>query len=96
MDLSSWPVTLIGSVAAFCTTVAFVPQVVRVWRLGSAEDISLTTFSVFSLGMAVWMVYGFLIDSLPVILANGITLVLALMIVALKLHYDRLRRRSVG
>ncbi|HTT44987.1 MAG TPA: SemiSWEET transporter [Thermoplasmata archaeon] len=81
--------TLVGYVAAICTTGAFVPQVLRVWRLQSAQDISLTTFLVFSLGTVVWLVYGLLIDSLPVILANGVTLALALTIVALKLNFDR-------
>jgi MtN3 and saliva related transmembrane protein len=89
MGFSPWAITLVGSIAAFCTTAAFVPQVVRVVRLRSAGDISLTTFSVFGCGMAIWMFYGFLIDSLPVILANGVTLVLALILVVLKLRYDR-------
>jgi MtN3 and saliva related transmembrane protein len=88
--------TLVGYVAAVCTTGAFVPQVVRVWRLQSAQDISLTTFLVFSLGTAVWMVYGLLIDSLPVILANSVTLALALTIVALKLNYDRKAHRPAA
>lgn len=94
MVLSLSVATLVGSVAAFFTTAAFVPQVVRVWRLRSAEDISLTTFLVFSVGMAVWLVYGLLIDSIPVILANGATLVLALTIVALKLNFDRRAQRT--
>jgi len=89
MDLPSWTTTLVGSVAALLTTAAFVPQVVRVLRLKSAQDISLTTFLVFSAGMAIWTVYGFLIDSVPVILANTVTLILALTIVVLKLSYER-------
>ena len=84
--------TLVGSVAAVCTTGAFVPQVVKVWRLKSAEDISLATFLVFAVGTAVWLVYGYLISSIPVILANGVTLVIALTIVGLKLNYDRVAR----
>ena len=88
MDLSSWT-TVVGSVAAICTTAAFVPQVVRVIRLRSAQDISLATFLVFSVGMAIWAVYGFLIDSIPVILANTVTLMLALTIVVLKVSYAR-------
>jgi MtN3 and saliva related transmembrane protein len=81
--------TLVGFVAAVCTTGAFVPQVVRVWRLKSAGEISLTTFSVFAFGTFVWLIYGWLIGSVPVILANAVTLVLALTIVLLKLNYDR-------
>jgi MtN3 and saliva related transmembrane protein len=74
-----------------CTTGAFVPQVVRVWRLKRADEISLVTFLAFAVGTSVWLVYGFLIDSIPVIVANGVTLVLALTIVVLKLSYDRTR-----
>lgn len=84
---------LVGAVAAACTTGAFVPQVVRVWRLKSAGEISLTTFSAFAFGTLVWLVYGLLIDSVPVILANAVTLVLSLTIVFLKLNYDRAARR---
>lgn len=86
---------LVGSVAAVCTTGAFVPQVVRVWRLKAADEISLATFSLFAAGTSVWLAYGLLIDSFPVIAANVVTLVLALAIVSLKLRYDRgSRRRS--
>ena len=91
-----WSTLLIGSAAAICTTGAFVPQVLRVRRLRSAGEISLTTFLVFSVGTATWLAYGLLIGSLPVILANSATLVLALAMVYLKLDYDRGSRRSAG
>jgi len=94
MAFPPWTPTLVGSVAAVCTTGAFVPQVVRVWRLKSAGEISLTTFSVFALGTLVWLIYGLLIGSIPVVLANGVTLVLALTIVMLKVTYDRNERRE--
>lgn len=84
-----WVVNLIGSSAAICTTLAFVPQLVRVYRRKSARDISLITFLVFSVGVFLWLVYGLFIHSLPVIIANGATLVLALAILFLKLVYDR-------
>jgi MtN3 and saliva related transmembrane protein len=96
MDLAPSTITLVGSIAAFCTTAAFVPQVIRVVRLRSAKDISLTTFLVFSFGLAVWAAYGFLIDSVPVILANIVTLALALTIVVLKLNYERASHRSLS
>jgi MtN3 and saliva related transmembrane protein len=84
MTLAIATAALIGYVAATCTTGAFVPQVVRVWRLKSAREISFTTFLVFSVGTTAWLVYGFQIASLPVILANAVTLVLSLMILGLK------------
>lgn len=94
MDLPAWAVTLVGSVAAICTTAAFVPQVIRVWRLRRADEISLVTFLVFAFGTLVWLVFGLLIGSLPIILANGVTLVLAWMIVILKLSYERTPRAT--
>lgn len=81
--------TQIGMLAALCTTVAFVPQLLRVWRLRSARDISLTMFLVFSLGVFLWLLYGILIHSIPVILANGATLALSLAILSLKVRFDR-------
>jgi MtN3 and saliva related transmembrane protein len=89
MDLSPWVVTLVGSTAAVCTTVAFVPQIVRVWRLRRAEEISSATFLLFSVGTLVWLAYGVLLSSWPIILANGATLGLALAILALKIYWDR-------
>jgi MtN3 and saliva related transmembrane protein len=82
------PVNTIGLIAAFSTTTAFVPQLLRVWRLKSARDISLHMFLLFSFGEVMWLVYGLLIRSTPVILANIVTLALALAILALKLRYE--------
>ena len=96
MTFTTWLPTLIGVVAAFCTTGAFVPQVIRVWRLKRADEISLATFLLFSVGTLVWLVYGLLIGSLPVIGANSVTMVLALTILVLKLSYDRGARPIVA
>jgi len=78
-----------GFVAAFCTTAAFVPQLVRVVRLKSARDISLRMFLLFSLGVALWLVYGIRLRSWPMIASNSVTLGLSLSILFLKLKYDR-------
>ena len=88
--LPLWIANLIGSCAAVCTTIAFVPQLVRVYRRKTARDISLSMFLVFSVGELLWFLYGIFIHSFPVILANAVTLALALSILALKLRYDRL------
>jgi MtN3 and saliva related transmembrane protein len=87
--LSPAAVNLIGTLAAICTTISFVPQLVRVWRLRSAREISLMMFLVFSIGVFLWLVYGVYIGSGPVILANAVTLALSLAILALKLRFDR-------
>ena len=78
----------IGSTAAVCTTVSFLPQLVRVWRRKSAADISLVMFLLFSFGVACWLVYGIGIGSGPITAANAVTLALALAILTLKLRYD--------
>jgi MtN3 and saliva related transmembrane protein len=79
----------IGWLAAVGTTVSFVPQLVRVWRLRSAREISLITFLVFSVGVFLWLLYGIFAHSMPIILANGITLAISLAILALKIRFDR-------
>jgi len=79
----------IGSLAAVCTTISFVPQLLRVWRRKSAADISLTMFLFFSFGVACWLVYGLGIGSAPITAANTATLTLALAILILKLRFDR-------
>jgi len=85
---SHWPLDLIGSAAALSTTVSFLPQIFRVWQRKSARDISLTMFLLFSFGLVCWLVYGIGIGSMPIIVANVVTLTLALAILALKLRYD--------
>lgn len=87
--LSSAAVENIGFAAAFLTTAAFVPQLVRVLRLRSARDISLPTFLMFSLGVFLWLLYGIYTGSKPVIASNSVTLVLSVSILALKLRFDR-------
>lgn len=77
----------VGYVAAILTTISFVPQVLKVWRTRSARDVSLGMYSLFTLGIFTWLVYGVLIESWPVILANFVTLVLAGMVLAMKLKF---------
>ncbi|HEV2646421.1 MAG TPA: SemiSWEET transporter [Acidobacteriaceae bacterium] len=79
----------LGYAAAFCTTAAFIPQLTRVIRTRSARDISLPTFLLFSIGVLLWLLYGFYTGSKPVIAANCVTLILSLSILILKLRYDR-------
>lgn len=84
----------IGSIAAFCTTISFLPQLVRVWRRKRADDISLTMFLLFSLGVVCWLIYGLGIGSTPITIANAATLALALAILVLKIKYDAQARRQ--
>jgi MtN3 and saliva related transmembrane protein len=80
-------ITLLGYLAATLTTVAFVPQVTKIWYSRSAKDISFAMFLVFSLGVLCWLMYGLMIGSGPMIFANSITLVLALSILAMKFKF---------
>ena len=83
MDLA----TVLGTVAGVLTTAAFVPQVVKTWRTRSARDISGVMFAAFSIGVALWIVYGVLVRAAPVVVANGVTLVLALAILGMKARF---------
>lgn len=78
---------LIGLCAAVLTTVSFVPQVYRSLRTRNLRGISLLMYSIFTLGVAMWLVYGLLIHDLPVTLANAATLLLALAVLILKLRH---------
>jgi MtN3 and saliva related transmembrane protein len=89
MALSAKAVDGIGFVAAFCTTIAFVPQLVRVLKLRSARDISLGTFLLFSVGVFLWLLYGIYSGSKPVIASNAATLGLSVSILYLKMRYER-------
>ncbi|MFP5228183.1 MAG: SemiSWEET transporter [Acidobacteriota bacterium] len=82
-------VNAIGMVAAVCTTASFLPQLIRVWRLRSAREISLTMFLVYALGVFLWLVYGVFIHSVPVMVANAVSLVLTVAMLVLKLRFDR-------
>jgi len=77
----------LGLIAAALTTVAFIPQVVKIWKSRHTLDISLGMFSIFSVGVFLWLLYGIQLDALPIILSNGITLVLSLTILVFKLRY---------
>ena len=77
---------LLGGVAAVLTTIAFVPQVMKSWRSGSTRDVSLGMFVIFTTGLSLWLIYGFVIDSRPIIIANIVTLGLTGIIIALKLR----------
>ena len=70
------PILALGLVAATLTTLAFVPQVVRVFRTRSARDISMPTFAALVLGTGLWLIYGILQGDIPLIAANAISLVL--------------------
>ena len=79
--------TYIGFFAAFCTTIAFLPQAIKVYKTKSTKDISLYMFLIFTIGGLAWLIYGFIINDWPVILANAVTLILSFFILIYKLKY---------
>jgi MtN3 and saliva related transmembrane protein len=83
MDL----LTILGIVAATLTTVAFLPQVWRTWKTKSAKDVSFIMLIAFMSGLVLWLIYGILLNALPIIVANSITLVLNFIILWLKIKY---------
>ena len=77
---------MIGLVAAMLTTISFLPQTLLVLRTGRTDGISLTMYALFTTGVAGWLIYGLMVESLPVIIANAITLALAATILGLKVR----------
>jgi MtN3 and saliva related transmembrane protein len=90
IDLTAWT-HWIGTAAAVLTTSSFIPQVWLTWRSRDVAGISLGMYSVFTLGVALWLAYGVLLRQWPLILANSLTLSLALMVLAMKLAWGRPR-----
>ncbi len=85
--MQSYLTSMIGFIAAVLTTVAFVPQILKIRRARSAKDVSLGMYAVFTLGVVLWLVYGILIESWPIILANCVTLLLAGVVLAMKVKF---------
>jgi MtN3 and saliva related transmembrane protein len=82
----SW-ITIMGLVAATLTTFAFLPQVIKTWRMKETRDISFLMYLIFTIGVSLWLGYGILIGDYPVLIANGATLILALTILIAKIRY---------
>jgi MtN3 and saliva related transmembrane protein len=80
-------IDLIGAFAGTLSTVAFVPQVWRVWKTRSARDLSLPMYLIFTTGVALWLVYGLMLGAAPIIVCNGLTLILAGTVLAMKLKF---------
>jgi MtN3 and saliva related transmembrane protein len=81
------PYELIGYAAATLATLAFLPQVIKSYREKSTKDISLTMYLVFFVGVVLWLIYGIHLNSMPMIVANAITALLALSILILKIKH---------
>jgi MtN3 and saliva related transmembrane protein len=80
-------IAIIGYIAGALTTISFVPQVVRAWKLKETRDLSLAMLILFAAGILLWTCYGIWTESLPIIAANVITFFLILVLLGLKVRY---------
>ncbi len=81
-------IEVIGLIAAFLTTAAFLPQVYKTWKTKDVSSLSLPMLSIFFGGVVMWLIYGFLINSLAIILANAVTIISSFLLVYFKLKYS--------
>lgn len=76
-------ITLLGLLAATCTTIAFIPQVYKIYKTKSTQDLSLPMYIIFSAGTFLWLIYGIVINDHPIIFANAISIVSCVYILAM-------------
>lgn len=82
-------IQVLGLAAGSFTTMSFLPQVIKTWRSRSAKDLSLGMFSLFCVGVVLWLVYGIMVRDIPVVAANFVTLVLAATLLFFKLRFRK-------
>lgn len=80
-------IELIGYFAALCTTLSFVPQAIKTIKTRDTSGISLWMYLIFTVGVFLWLVYGFIIENHPLLIANAVTFVLAATILVFKIKY---------
>ncbi|MBS3121563.1 SemiSWEET transporter [Candidatus Woesearchaeota archaeon] len=80
-------ISLIGFSAGLLTTISFLPQVIKTWKLKKTEDISFLMYLILAVGIFLWLVYGIFITDLPIIIANSISFVLTSIILVFKMRY---------
>ena len=83
-------IELIGLLAAAFTTIAFIPQVFKVIKTKSSDGLSLTTYLIFIIGVGLWLIYGLIKSSISMVIGNGITIILAFLII----HYILRNKKS--
>ncbi len=88
MPVAMDPTILVGLVAGALTTSSTIPQAVRIIKTKSAKDVSAAFFALMSMGMALWLIYGFIRSDIAIVLWNGISLAFCLSILGLKRVYD--------
>ena len=82
-------VEIFGYIAAILTTAAFLPQLIKTLKTKKADDVSLITLIMFIIGVVCWIIYGYKISSMPILIANLITLILNLLILVSKIYFSK-------
>ncbi len=82
-------IEILGYISATLTTIAFLPQIIKTVKTKSAKDVSMGMFVLFTCGVFLWIVYGFLTMAMPVLIANAVIFCLALAQIILKIKYDK-------
>ncbi len=80
-------IAIIGLIAGTCTTISFLPQVIKIIKTKETKDISISMYIVLATGILLWTIYGILTKDFPVILANSISFVLSVIVLILKIKY---------
>lgn len=80
-------IEFLGYMAAACTTISFIPQAIQIYKTKHTKDISLGMFVIFFAGLIFWLAYGIMVNSLPVILANSLTMIFAGYILVQKIKH---------
>tara|TARA_B100000989_G_C19399384_1_gene409282 strand:- start:532 stop:801 length:270 start_codon:yes stop_codon:yes gene_type:complete len=82
-------VEIFGYIAAILTTAAFLPQLIKTLKTKKADDVSLMTLIMFIIGVLCWIIYGYKISSIPILLANLITFILNFLILIFKIYFSK-------
>ncbi len=80
-------ITIIGLIAAGCTTCSFLPQVIKIWRTKRTYDVSLMMYAILTTGLLLWLVYGLILKDIPLIVANSVSLTLSMCVLVLKIKH---------
>ena len=86
--------TIIGMTAASCTTFALFPQMIKVIKTRKVDDISLAMYVIFTFGIALWLTYGLILNDLPIIFANSISIIFSGTILGLRIHITLKERNA--
>lgn len=85
-------IDILGYVSATFTTIAFLPQIIKTIRTKSAKDVSMGMFVFFTTGVFLWIIYGALTNTMPLIIANSVIFCLSLIQIILKIKYDKIKK----